>query len=191
LEKLLPSGEREMVSLPAADGQPLEGLLRRERREAVERAIALLPPRFRLPLVLKDLVEFSLAEVAEVLGLKEATVKTRLHRARLRLARELARELPRRPAPPPDHGRRVCLDLLRAKQEAMDRQAAFPLANAELCERCRALFSTLDLGREICRRLAGDELPSDLRRTLEKELGMSSPGSAKPGRKRGRSGKAR
>lgn len=170
LDKLLPPRKREIVELASGEAGPLDQLLKRESREVVERAISRLPPRFRLPLVLKDLVEFSVAEVADVLGIKDATVKTRLHRARLFIAKELAQTLPKRPAPPPDHSRQVCLDLLRAKQEALDREVPFPLASAELCDRCRALFSTLDLGREVCRQLDRGNLPDRLRRALEAKI---------------------
>ena len=77
-------------------------------------------------------------------------MKTRIHRARLALRKELAEGLPERPAGHPTHERRVCLDLLRAKQEAMDRGEELPLAASELCDRCNALFSTLDLTRDTC-----------------------------------------
>lgn len=178
LDRLLPSGKREIVDLPSKEAGPLDRLLKEESRDAVERAIRRLPPRFRLPLVLKEVADFSVAEVARVLGIKEATVKTRLHRARLLVAKELARTLPKRPAPPPDHSRQVCLDLLQAKQEALDRQVPFPLAAAELCDRCRSLFATLDLGREVCRQLDSGELPRRLQQALEAQIRSAHPAPA-------------
>jgi RNA polymerase sigma-70 factor (ECF subfamily) len=51
--------------------------------------IAELPPDFRDALILVDLVGLSYREAGRVLGAKEATVTTRLHRARQRLARAL------------------------------------------------------------------------------------------------------
>ena len=74
---------------------------------------------------LDDLVELPVADVAKILGLKEATVKTRVRRARLQLRDELARALPQKEAPPVLYSQRVCLDLLHAKQEGFsDRQLA-------------------------------------------------------------------
>jgi len=166
LDDLLPSNERTLVDLPSEPDSPYDEQLRREARDAVERAIAQLPTKLRMALVLKDLVDLSVPEVAAILGLKAATVKTRVHRARLALRRELARALPRKDAPPPDHARRVCLDLLKAKQEALDRGAEFPVPPDELCERCRALFATLDLGRDTCRQLGDGALPPRLRAAL-------------------------
>ena len=129
-------------------------------------ALAELPVKFRLPLVLKDIAELSTAEVAEILGIKPATVKTRVHRARLALRKALSESLPKRPAPPPDHSRQVCLDLLESKQEALDRGVDFPVAPAELCTRCRSLFATLDLTYDACRYLGDVELPAELRQTI-------------------------
>ena len=108
----------------------------------------------------------SLSQIADILGLKEATVKTRVHRARLALRKELAQGLPQREEPPPDHSRKVCLDLLSAKQEALDRGVEFPVPPDELCSRCRSLMSTLDLTFDACRRLDLDRLPESLRQSI-------------------------
>ncbi len=162
LEELMP---RPSPTVPDLDdgGDPLAARLRSEARELVERGLAELPEAFRVPLVLADIAELTVAEIASVLGLKEATVKTRLHRARLKLRAVLADGLPQREAPPPPHDRSVCLDLLRAKLEAMDRRAPFPYSNEALCERCRTLLGTIDLAGEACASLAGPELPEPLR----------------------------
>jgi len=100
----------------------------------------------------------------------EATVKTRVHRARLLLRKRLAARLPRKDAPPPDHPQSVCLDLLRGKQEALDRGVSSPQLEKELCSRCSALFSTLDLTSEVCRELGGGEIPLALRERLLDDL---------------------
>ena len=52
-------------------------------------AIARLPESFRLALVAVDVAGLSYREAARALGAPEATVTTRLHRARRRVAREL------------------------------------------------------------------------------------------------------
>jgi RNA polymerase sigma-70 factor (ECF subfamily) len=52
-------------------------------------AIAQLPKSFRLPLVAIDIAGLSYREAARVLGAPEATITTRLYRARQRVAREL------------------------------------------------------------------------------------------------------
>jgi RNA polymerase sigma-70 factor (ECF subfamily) len=52
-------------------------------------AIAQLPESFRLALVAVDIAGLSYREAARVLGAPEATITTRLYRARQRVAREL------------------------------------------------------------------------------------------------------
>ncbi len=166
INELLPSGDEKVPDIPSRREGPYDAALRKESRETVEAAIVRLPLHFRLPLILKDILEFSIAQVSEVLGLKPATVKTRIHRARLFLRRELVRKLPLRDAPPPDHSRRMCLDLIRAKQEALDRGVDFPLADEELCSRCRAFFNTLDLAKSACRSIREGRIPDRLRQEL-------------------------
>ncbi len=171
LSELLPVGQRTIPQIPAVGNRPDELLLTDELRAVVDSAISKLPIHFRLPLVLKDLAELSVQEVASVLGLKEATVKTRVHRARLYLRKQIARKLPHKQAGEADHSRQVCLDLLKAKQEALDRGVDFPYADQELCDRCRSLFSTLDLTFNICGAIAGGRLPRQLREQVEKAFG--------------------
>ena len=179
LEELLPASDSIPDLASLQEGQ-LDTLLRQEAGEVVEAAVARLPLAFRMPLVLKDIAEFSVADVARILGLKEATVKTRVHRARLFLRRELLEVLPRRPAGPREHSRSLCLDLLRGKQEALDRGVEFPLAPEELCSRCQAVFATLDLAREVCEPLGRGELPPDLAAELLGDLAAHTAGTGRP-----------
>jgi RNA polymerase sigma-70 factor (ECF subfamily) len=69
---------------------PVEQLLSRETLRAMEDAIESLPPEFRQVFVLRDVEELSNAEVAEILDLSVAAVKSRLHRARLKVRDRLA-----------------------------------------------------------------------------------------------------
>jgi RNA polymerase sigma-70 factor (ECF subfamily) len=61
---------------------PEENAARLEVRRLLERAIDELPADFRLVFVMRDVEECSVAETAAALGIREETVKTRLHRAR-------------------------------------------------------------------------------------------------------------
>jgi len=166
-------------SLPAAGGEGgLEAAVGDEARRRLEGAIADLPEDFRLPVVLKEIAGLPVAEVAAVLGLPEGTVRSRLHRARLRLRAAVDAALPRAPgrAPPPAYDRQTCLDLLQAKQRAMD--AGVPLAGEVVCERCRAVFATLDLARELCGQLAGGDPPARVRERLERALALEASHAA-------------
>ena len=51
-------------------------------RRLLERAIDGFPADFRMAFIMRDVEECSIAEAAAALGVREETVKTRLHRAR-------------------------------------------------------------------------------------------------------------
>jgi RNA polymerase sigma-70 factor, ECF subfamily len=55
----------------------------KDLRRMLERAVRALPPDYRVPLILRDVEGLSTREAAEVMGLREAAFKSRLHRARL------------------------------------------------------------------------------------------------------------
>lgn len=61
-----------------------------EARLELQRAIADLPDKLRDVFVLRELEDLSTQETADLLGLSPENVKTRLHRARLRLRDRLA-----------------------------------------------------------------------------------------------------
>lgn len=61
--------------------RPEEVALLAEQREALWRQIQLLAPRYRIPLVLRYYGDFSVREVAEMMGEREGTMRVTLHRA--------------------------------------------------------------------------------------------------------------
>ena len=60
----------------------------------VERALATLPPDFRAAVVLCDVEGLSYEEIAEILGAKLGTVRSRIHRGRAQLRAALAHRAP-------------------------------------------------------------------------------------------------
>lgn len=79
-----------VVPFPApAPADPEAAAARRQVRDAIEAAVGRLPRPFRLVFVLRDIEELSTAETADLLELAEATVKTRLHRARRQMRQHL------------------------------------------------------------------------------------------------------
>lgn len=67
----------------------LAGLQSRERNATVRRLVLTLPARYRAPMVLYYFQEMNLAGTAKILGLREGTLKARLHRGRDLLRRQL------------------------------------------------------------------------------------------------------
>ena len=66
---------------------------RNESRRLIERAVDTLPTDFRLVFILRDVQGCSVAETSECLGIKAATVRSRLHRARAMLRQTLDKTL--------------------------------------------------------------------------------------------------
>lgn len=64
---------------------PDQTLLSKEGREIVRAAVDRLPHHYRAVLLLRDVEELSSESVAEILGESVASVKSRLHRARMAL----------------------------------------------------------------------------------------------------------
>ena len=89
LDELMPD-HRELSELLSRTPSPEAVALNRESAEHLRQAIAATPPTYRMVLVLHDMEELSTVEVAQVTGLREGTVRVRLHRARLLVRRYLA-----------------------------------------------------------------------------------------------------
>jgi RNA polymerase sigma-70 factor (ECF subfamily) len=91
IEELLPSfledGHLERPASPWRKSA-LEGLERDELRVLMHEKIQVLPENYRNVLLMRDIEELDTQETAELMGISEGAVKTRLHRARLAL-REL------------------------------------------------------------------------------------------------------
>jgi RNA polymerase sigma-70 factor (ECF subfamily) len=72
---------------------PESELMSSEVREQLDEAVDSLTHSLRVVFILRDIEKLTTAETAEVLGLTETAVKTRLSRARLRLRQELTKYL--------------------------------------------------------------------------------------------------
>lgn len=70
---------------------PEEELLSEESRRFLDQAIQQLPATLRSVFILRDIEGMSIRETADLLGLTETNVKTRLLRARLFLRQQLSR----------------------------------------------------------------------------------------------------
>jgi RNA polymerase sigma-70 factor (ECF subfamily) len=84
--------EGDYIPIDLADWReiPSEALERKELRTALQRAILDLKPIYRDVIVLRDIEHLTVAETAQMLSISEASVKTRLLRARLQVRDALA-----------------------------------------------------------------------------------------------------
>jgi len=91
IEEFVPTSEGEFrLQIPMEGLSPEEALQNKELREALDQAIDKLPKKYRMALVLRDMEGLSAKEVGTIMGVNERAVKSRLHRARLFVRRELS-----------------------------------------------------------------------------------------------------
>jgi len=90
-----PDGPGHVSPAPLRDWReiPSEALERQEVRLLLQHAVTDLPSIYREVFMLRDVEELSVNESAEALGITVASVKVRLHRARLMLQKKLAPQL--------------------------------------------------------------------------------------------------
>jgi len=90
LEDFIPGNKENAAdSLPQWASEPLEKILNAELSENIQSSILSLSEKYRIVLVLRDIEGFGTEETAQILNIKPASVKVRLHRARLFLKERL------------------------------------------------------------------------------------------------------
>lgn len=128
----------------------------KEIQRALERALRRLEPSQREVLVLRDVEGLTAPEVAEIVGVGVAAVKSRLHRARVALRDELAPllDLPATPtsASPPNR----CPDVLRLFSRHLEDEIDAELCarmqrHLDDCPRCRGACDSLKRSLLVCR----------------------------------------
>lgn len=86
-EDAVPLSDRIEDRAPSADDR----IQRRETQEMVQKAIQKLSPELREAVILRDLQDMDYKEIAVALKVPEGTVKSRINRGRMELARLLQR----------------------------------------------------------------------------------------------------
>jgi RNA polymerase sigma-70 factor (ECF subfamily) len=167
LEELMPD-RRELQKLSGnSDGTPETSFLRRENAKRLREAVQRLPPEYRLILVLHDMEELSDGDVAEITGLRLGTIRVRLHRARLFVRKELAKQnqhrVLRETAKPSGEMRlsaqprqRRCKEMFAELSNYLDDELDDSLCeelekHLDGCEPCKAFLSSLERSIQQCR----------------------------------------
>lgn len=83
--------ETHTFHLSAAGGTPQREMERRELSAQVQAGIDKLPPDLRTCVILRDIEELSYQEIVDLLKIPEGTVKSRINRGRIELAKILKR----------------------------------------------------------------------------------------------------
>lgn len=186
LEELMPD-RRELQKLSGnPDGTPETSLLRRENAKRLREAVQKLPVEYRLILVLHDMEELSDGDVAEITGLRLGTIRVRLHRARLFVRKELAKQdqhrIRRQAAKPSGENQlsaqprqRRCKEMFAELSDYLDDELDDSLC-AELekhmdgCEPCKAFLSSLEKSIQQCRTAPNESPDPRVAAKLRREL---------------------
>ena len=165
LDELMPSHYELSELLESGDPSPEDDVLRGESNQRLREAVLKVSPMYRMVLVLHDMEGQTTAEVAQTVGVKEGTVRVRLHRARLMLRRHLARmatakgvvanihaaaeETPKRP--------RGCRQMFASLSDYMDGlvedvRCREMERHLHECKPCVAFLDSLKSAVEQCRR---------------------------------------
>jgi RNA polymerase sigma-70 factor (ECF subfamily) len=172
LDDLMPDdAELGQLLKDAAEG-PESNLLQAEQDHLLHQAILRIPATLRIVLVLHDMEELATEQVAQILNLKQGTVRIRLHRARLAARKEMSLILSATAEPANHDGsiakRRTrsksrkrpaeCHDLFANLSEYLDGRVE-PLtcdqmrAHIEACPSCVAFLRNLRTAIDRCRSL--------------------------------------
>lgn len=86
-----PAPVEDAADIPAASADPQQTALEAERRHALGRSLRVLSEKERAALVLRDLEGLSTLQVARALGSSEATVRSQISKARVKVKDYLER----------------------------------------------------------------------------------------------------
>lgn len=156
---------------------------RREQQAMLQRALASLPAGSREVLVLRDVEGLTASEVAEVMGISVAAVKSRLHRARASLEDAFATTRGERAPVVPTTGRPdECPDVLALFSRNLEgdltgERCAEMERHLERCPRCRGTCDLLKQSLNLCRTLPDvpDDVQTSVRAALRQFLKVPSP----------------
>ena len=95
LDELMPDEGELSRLLGDTSAGPESTVVAAEQHKLLHQAILRVPPKLRMVLVLHDMEELTTEQVAQILELRQGTVRIRLHRARLCVRKEMTQLLSR------------------------------------------------------------------------------------------------
>lgn len=161
---------------------PDEATQSREVQRALDTAIRGLDPEQREVLLLRDVEGLPASEVGKVLGISVAAVKSRLHRARIRV-RERMLPVLGMPEPAAAPAASSCPDVLTLYSKHLEGEISASLCaemerHLEGCARCRSTCDSLKQTLSFCSRLPVAEVPTSVQDSVRTALRafLNAPG---------------
>ncbi len=161
----------EAAAIPSEMSGPEAASHAREMGALLQSAILALPDDYRETLILRDVEGLSAREAAEVVGIEERALKSRLHRARVQLREHLvtllADEAAAGGAPCPG----LVEDLAAYAAQDVDQATCVRIEDhLESCPRCTANCDALKRAVSLCRKIPGDDVPGPVRSAVRRAL---------------------
>ena len=186
LEELMPD-RRELEKLSSESGiNPERFAIRSEEAGMLREAIQNLPAQYRIVLVLRDMEGLTDEDVAEITGLRQGTVRVRLHRARLFVRKELMKArkpraghkpgglLPQRTSagePKPARCKAMFAELSNYLDERLDDSLCEELErHLDGCGPCKVFLASLEATIEQCRKVPAERPSGKIAERLRKRL---------------------
>ncbi len=159
-------------ALQSSAPTPEEMTVARERDAAINAALGRLSPAHREVLLLRDVEGLTAPEVSKVLGIGVRAVKSRLHRARVRLRATLAPVVGATVGEPLKPGcRGVVEQFSRWLDGELGRTTCAELeAHLERCRGCRQACESLKEVLRVCRHAPSRKLSKALKRSLQQAV---------------------
>lgn len=184
LEELMPDWQE--VERLSGNGEPTPetSLMRSENAKRLRDAIRQLPPEYRLILVLHDMEELSDEDIVAITGLRPGTIRVRLHRARLFVRKELAKQerqdaragtkkhRPIAEAPPRERNcKRMFAELSDYLDEELDDSLCAEMEkHIDGCDPCKAFVASLEETIGACRTAPNDRPDERSAANLRREV---------------------
>ncbi len=162
---------REVRALADTEAGPDDHTEHRELRSLLDEAIGQLEPGYRDVLVLRDIEGLTAPEVAEVLDLSVAAVKSRLHRARKAVREVLAPIVAEHRAEPGAECPDTATLFSRHIEGDLDPDACARMeAHLDHCEGCRATCEDLRAILRTCRQTPAPVVPPDVQEAVRRAV---------------------
>jgi len=172
------------AGLPVQGDDPAGQVIGRLSQESVRAAIRRLPENYRMAAALYFIEDFSYDEIGKALDVPPGTVRSRLHRARKLLQRQLWRVAEDEGVVPPVHvhipkrglDRAGCEVAFRRLDDYVDRELtademALVRKHLEVCALCSAEFAfEAGLIRDLKTKLQRIDIPADVRTRVATRL---------------------